>query len=87
MGFSEDVHHFFIQSISTEILSIFQMANEWSHISHILEREEEEFQTAMRVEVGVTPHYATGLDKIEFLIYLLTLILLPSMQKMQKSKF
>ena len=77
----------FIQSMSTDIF--FQMADELSHISHILERkeEEEEFHAAMRAEVGATPVYTTDVDKIEFLMYLLTLILLPSRQKMEKSKF
>ena len=60
------------------------MVNKWSHISHIVEREEEEFQAAMMVEVGATPLYTSDLDKIEFLMYLLMLILLPSRQKMEK---
>ena len=45
------------------------MADEWSHISHILEREEEEFQAAMRVEVSATPLCITDLDKIKLLIF------------------
>ena len=42
------------------------MEEEWSHISHILEREEEEVQAAMRVEVGATHLCTTHLDKTEF---------------------
>ena len=63
------------------------MADEWSHISYILERQEEEFKAAMREEVGATLLYTTDVDKIEFLMYLLMLILSPNRQKMEKSKF
>ena len=64
------------------------MANEWSHISHILEREEEEeYQAAMRVEVGASPLDMTDLDKIEVLMYLLMLILSSIRQKMEESRF
>ena len=57
------------------------MADEWSYISHILQREEEEFQAAMRVGVGATLLCTTDLDKIELLMYLLALVLSPSRQK------
>ena len=85
-GFSEDVHHFF-HSIHEyrDFEYFFQIANEWSHVSHILEREE--FQAAMREEVGAIPLYTTDLDKIEFLMYSLMLVLLPSRQKMEESGF
>ena len=63
------------------------MANEWSHISHILEWEEEEFQATMRTEVSATPLYTTDLDRIESLMYLLMLILLPSRQKWKSQNF
>ena len=62
------------------------MADTWTHITHILGREEEEFQAPMSVEVGATSLCTTDLDKIEFLMYLLMLILLPSRQKMEMSK-
>ena len=63
------------------------LADKWSCISHILEREEEEFQAAKRVEVGATPLCTTDLDKTEFLKYLLMLILLPSRQKWKSQNF
>ena len=63
------------------------MADKWIHISHILEREEEEFQAAMKVEVGATPLCTTSLNKIEFLIYLLMLILLSGIQKGKSQSF
>ena len=54
----------------TEVLEIdLQMADEWSHISHILEREEEEFQAAMRAEVDTTSLCTINSNKIEFLKY------------------
>ena len=48
---------------------ISQMADEWSPISCILERGEEEFQVTMSLEVGATPLCTTNLNKIEFLMY------------------
>ena len=63
------------------------MEDKWSHISHILEREKEQFQAAIRVEVGATPLCTTNLNNIEFLIYLLMLILLPSIQKRKSHSF
>ena len=43
------------------------MADEWSHISCILEREDEEFQAAMRAQVDIIPLCTTNSNKIEFL--------------------
>ena len=59
------------------------MADELNHISHILERVEEEFQVAMREEVGDTPPCTTNLNKIEFLVYLL----IAQYKEREKSKF
>ena len=65
-----------------EVLSIIsQMTDKWGHISHILEREEEEFQATVTAEVGAASLSTTNSNKIEFLKYLLMLILLPSIQK------
>ena len=50
-----------------------QMADEWSCISHVLEREEEEFQAATRAEAGATPLCTNDLDKTELFMYLLML--------------
>ena len=63
------------------------MADEWSSILHILEREEEEFQAAMRAEVGATAPCTTVLDKNVFLMNLLVLILAPSRQKLKSQNF
>ena len=41
----------------------------------------------MRPEVGATVLCTTDLDKIEFLMYLLMLILLPSRQKWKSQNF
>ena len=87
IGFLDDMHHFFYQA-STEVLSmILKMADEWSHISCILEREEEEFQAVMTAEVGATFLCTTKLDKIEFLVYLLMLILLSCIEKWKSQNF
>ena len=43
------------------------MADDWSQISHIPEREEEEFQAAMRAEVDITSICTTNSNKIKFL--------------------
>ena len=42
------------------------MVDEWSHISSILEREEE-FQEAMRAEVGTTSLCTINSNRMEFL--------------------
>ena len=64
---------------------ISQMADNWSHISCILERVEEEFQAAMRAEVGATSLCFTNSNKIEFLKYLL-MLLSPSTEKWKSQK-
>ena len=79
---------FFFHSTSTGVLRIIsQMADGWSCLSCILEREEEEFQMAIRAEVGATPPCTVNLSKIEFLLYLLMLILSPSIQKGKSQSF
>ena len=63
------------------------MADKWSCILHILEQEEEESQAAMRVEVGHTPLCTTNVNKIEFIMHLLMLILSPSIQEGKSQSF
>ena len=83
VGFSENVCHFYFCSIHEyrDFKYFLEMADKWSCISHILERGEEEFQSAMRVVVSATPLYTTDLGKIECLMYVLMLILSPIRQK------
>ena len=42
------------------------MADKWGHISHILEREDREFQEAMRVQVGTTSFHTNSSSRMEF---------------------
>ena len=46
-----------------------------------------EFLVAMRAQVGDTPLCTTNLNKNEFLMYLLMLILFPSIQKGKSQSF
>ena len=64
-----------------------QMVDEGSHISCILEREEGEFQAAIRAEVGNTSLCTTNSNRIEFLKYLLVLILSSCIQKWKSQNF
>ena len=43
------------------------MTEEWGHISHILEREDREFQEAMRAQVGTTFSHTLSSSRMEFL--------------------
>ena len=43
------------------------MADKWDWISHVLEREEKEFQQAMPAEVGTTSLCTINSSKMEFL--------------------
>ena len=64
-GFSENVCYFFFSFNPQVTETIFGIEDRWSHISHILEREVEEFQAAMRAEISATPLYTTDLGRIE----------------------
>ena len=43
------------------------MAARWGYISHILEREDREFQEAIRVQVGTTFCHTNSSSRMEFL--------------------
>ena len=44
-----------------------QVVDKWDCISHILERENREFQEAMRAQVGTTFPHTINLSRMEFL--------------------
>ena len=72
----------------TEVSNIeLQMAGERSHISSILEREEEEFQAAMRAEVGTIPLCTTNSQKIELLKAFTGADIIVQYTKIEESKF
>ena len=43
------------------------MAEKWDHILHFLERENREFQEAMRAQVGTTFSHTNKSSRMEFL--------------------
>ena len=58
------------------------MADKWSHVAHILEREAREFEEVMREQVGTIFCSTNGLDSVEFCFKGLSmLVLLPIVKK------
>ena len=71
-----------------EVLDIeSQVADKWSPISSILEKKEEEFQAAMRAEVGTTPLCTINSNKMEFLKVFTGADIITQYTEMEKSKF
>ena len=66
--FLEDTCYFSSLYMSNRFHTLnLQKVDKWDHMSHILEREEKEFQEAMRTEVGTTSFQTNSLSKMKYL--------------------